>query len=127
MTWRAYASTRGGRVRTTAASNDRLTPDQHAAAAFLGAHWASRSRNIAAGALAGGLLRAGWPAENVERFIEAVAGEADDEEVAKRIARVAETAKTIKAGGKATGFPSLARVLGADGENVVRLLRLCSG
>ena len=113
---------------TTPASNGRLTDTQRDAAKFLGPHWAKASpRNNAAGALAGGLLRSGWPAETVEHFVEAVAEAADDDEVQKRVERVAETAKTIKAGGKATGFPSLAKAIGADGENIVRRLRLMLG
>jgi DNA polymerase-1 len=110
---------------TTVTRNGRLTPDQHAAAEFLAPHWAKASpRNDAAGALAGGLLRASWQVETVEHFIEAVAEAADDAEVQKRVERVAPTAERIKKNQKATGWPKLTQVLGADGEKVVRRLRV---
>src|SRR6478735_607451 len=104
--------------------NGHLTADQRAAAEFLGPYWAkAEPRNAAAGALAGGLLRAGWPVETVEHFIEAVAEVAQDEEAQKRVAWVAKTAEKLKKKAKVSGFPSLARVIGADGDNVVHRLR----
>jgi hypothetical protein len=114
---------------TTAASrNGVLTPDQHAAARFLAGHWPTEGgRNNAAGALAGGLLRAGWPVETVEHFVEAVADAAGDDEPQKRVGRVAPTADKIKQGEKATGWPKLAEVIDADGDNVVRRLRVMLG
>jgi DNA polymerase-1 len=114
---------------TTATSrNGCLTEDQHTAAAFLAGHWPKEgNRNHAAGALAGGLLRADWPIETVERFIEAVAELASDDEPHKRVERVSETAERLKKDEKVTGWPKLAVLLGTDGDNVVRRLRLMLG
>jgi hypothetical protein len=94
----------------TTSRNGVLTPGQHAAAEFLAGHWPEGNRNNAAGALAGGLLRAGWAVETVEHFVEAVAEEAGDDESHKRVERVGETAEKIKNGEKATGFPKLAQL-----------------
>jgi DNA polymerase I-like protein with 3'-5' exonuclease and polymerase domains len=112
----------------TPTSNGELTDTQHAAARFFAGYWSNASpRNDAAAALAGGLLRNGWSVETVECFIGEVAKLADDDEAHKRVARVAETADAIKNDGKATGWPRLAKLLGADGGQVVRCLRVMLG
>jgi hypothetical protein len=111
----------------TAGRNGVLTPDQHAAAGFLAGHWPAGNRHHAAGALAGGLLRGGWPVATVEDFVAAVAEAAGDDEALKRVGRVAETVARIKRGAKATGFPALARLLGDGGGDVVRRLRVLLG
>jgi hypothetical protein len=57
-----------------------------AAAALLARHWPAKgSRQDASQALAGGLARAGWDVERSERFIEAVAVAAHDDELRMRI------------------------------------------
>jgi DNA polymerase-1 len=110
--------------------NGRLTPEQHTAAIFLGKHWPDEgNRNNAAGALAGGLLRARWTVETVEAFVEAVAEAGGDDEPQKRSDRVAPTGEKLKNktdAKKVTGFPKLATYL-KDGQNVVRQLRLMLG
>jgi hypothetical protein len=108
--------------------NGRLTPEQRTAAEFLGRHWPSEgNRNNAAGALAGGLLRAHWSVETTEAFIEAAAEAGGDEEPQKRVDRVAATAEALKNGKKTTGWPKLAKYLGKDGEKVVHRLRIMLG
>jgi len=63
-------------------------------------------------ALAGGLLRAGWTVERVEALIGAVAVATDDEDGPQaRVANVAGTAKKIKQGKPASGWPKLADVI----------------
>jgi DNA polymerase I-like protein with 3'-5' exonuclease and polymerase domains len=94
-----------------------------AAAALLARHWpAEGGRQDAALALAGGLCRAGWDDERVEKFIRAVCTAAGDEEVDKRVKTVMRTHRKIEDGGKATGWPKLAALLD-QGESVVRQAR----
>lgn len=84
-----------------------------AAAALLARYWpAEGSRQEAALALSGGLLRLGWQEEDIRRFLQAVCEGAGDEETWSRI----ETAKytTRKAGGKITGWLRLGELVGKD-------------
>lgn len=91
-----------------------------AAAALLAKHWPTvGSRHDAALALGGGLLRAGWDAESVEAFIESVAWAAGDDDVEDRVDTVSYTADRIAADKPATGWPSLAKLVG---ERVVDAL-----
>jgi hypothetical protein len=86
-----------------------------AAAALLARHWPAKgTRQDAFLALAGALLRAGLDPARVERFLEAVAGATRDEEAAKRVQTVAQTARKIEAGEKVTGWPSLQELLRGD-------------
>ena len=65
-----------------------------AAAALFARHWPNEgSRQTAALALAGGLLRAGWQEEAAEHFIHAVGVGAGDEEVSMRVKAAEYTAK----------------------------------
>jgi hypothetical protein len=66
------------------------------AVALLARHWPAKgTRQDAVLALAGALLRAGWPPDRVERFVLAVAAATQDEESAKRVQAVAATAGTL--------------------------------
>ena len=89
-----------------------------AAVALIARHWPGvGSRQRAAMALAGGLLRAGWQAEDVEDFIVAVSTVAGDDEVAMR-SKVAEyTCRRVATDQPATGWPTLAELIG---DKVVR-------
>ena len=80
---------------------------------------AAGSRNKTAMHLAGGLLRAGWCVEEVERFVALVAHAAGDEEVENRVGTVAETVSNLEEGKKVTGWPSLASVIGDAAVNQV--------
>jgi replicative DNA helicase len=91
-----------------------------AAASLLARYWPRGARHGAAGALAGGLLRAGWPVERVAAFLGAVADAADDEEPADRLRFVTDTAANLAAGKLATGWPTLATVLGGPVVDRVR-------
>jgi DNA polymerase-1 len=93
------------------------------AAALLGRHWPSGSRHDASLALAGALLRAGWPDEMVERFVRAVCAAARDEEVEDRVRAVQATADKLRRDDRTTGWPTLVRMLGAGGEIIVGRLR----
>lgn len=85
-----------------------------AAAALLTRHWPGRgARHDAALAVAGALLRAGWAADEVEHFIEAVALAAGDEETRDRVRTVASTAARLAEGGAATGLPRLRELIDA--------------
>jgi DNA polymerase I-like protein with 3'-5' exonuclease and polymerase domains len=94
-----------------------------AAAALLGRYWPRGSRHDASLALAGALLRAGWPDEMAERFLRAVCAAAADEEVEDRLRAVRDTADRLRRDDEATGWPTLARLLGASGERVVVTVR----
>jgi hypothetical protein len=103
-----------------------LTPKQQAAAKALAPYWPRGARDMAAMALAGGLLRADLGVETVEHFIEAVAEAANDEEIQKRVEVVRPTAEKLAAGdANVTGFPKLSNLIGSNGqgEAVVRKLR----
>jgi Bifunctional DNA primase/polymerase, N-terminal len=94
-----------------------------AASALLARYWPETgTRDKAAMALSGGLTRAGWSAEQVSRFVEAVAEAAGDEEARMRAGKAAPAARKQEDGKKTTGWPTLARLVG-DGEAVVRQVR----
>ena len=84
-----------------------------AAASLLPRHWpAEGSRQEAALALSGGLLRLRWPESDIRTFVQAVCEGAGDPESHKRI----ETAKytTRKAREKTTGWRRLSELVGED-------------
>ena len=70
------------------------------------------SRHAASLALAGGLLRAGWPVADVELFIEAVCRAAGDDELQDRSNSVRGTASKLEQGENVSGWPSLATLIG---------------
>lgn len=83
-----------------------------AAATLLAHNWPQEgSRQDAALALAGGLLRAGWPEAEVTHFIEAVCEAAGDEETRSRVSTVCYTVRRLEAGAHATGWPTLAEIV----------------
>ena len=86
-----------------------------AAAAILARHWpVEGARQIAALALGGGLARLGWEIEDVKHFLEAVLSVAVDDEAEKRVASVEYTMKKLATDEPATGWPSLANLVGQD-------------
>jgi hypothetical protein len=86
-----------------------------AAGALLAHTWpVEGSRHRASLALAGALLRAGWQQDEVWRFIVDVAKVAGDDEAEERGKNVATTAQRIAAGERATGWPGVVQVFGAD-------------
>jgi DNA polymerase I-like protein with 3'-5' exonuclease and polymerase domains len=92
-----------------------------AAVALLARHWPTEgTRQDAFLALAGGLLRAGWPTDRTERLVAALAAATRDEEPAKRAQAVAATADKLGQNGRATGWPKLEELLGRDGRPVVK-------
>jgi hypothetical protein len=92
-------------------------------AALIGRYWRPGTRHDAALALAGVLLRAGWPADDVVVFVRAVSAAASDDEAEDRERAVRDTAAAIAVGEKTTGLPALARLLGDDGESIVAAVR----
>ena len=99
-----------------------------AAAALLARSWpAEGQRNDAANALAGMLLRAGWTEPQTEKFMEAVATGAKDEETRQRVRNVLSTAGRLATDKSATGVPTFARIMGANVvDRVSQWLRLVS-
>jgi hypothetical protein len=100
---------------------------------LLARHWPGRgSRDDAALALAGMLLRAGWSVEETDRFTRTVARSASDEEWDKRAKgeqthrKLNENAAAVRQGRTAphqvTGAPKLAELL-RDGKRVVSKAR----
>lgn len=86
-----------------------------AAAALIARCWPSEGgRHAAALALSGALLRQGWSAEDVSRFVEAVAEAAGDDEVEDRVRCVEDTQRKLAEGAPVTGLPTLAETVGDD-------------
>ena len=83
-----------------------------AAAVLLSRHWpATGSRNEAAMALAGVLLRDGWDESSAAEFISKVAFAANDEEWKERGDVAATTQRRLDRAGDATGIPRLSRLI----------------
>jgi len=94
-----------------------------AIASVLARHWPEvGSRDEAAMAVAGMLLRLGFTEDVVQRIIESAAAVANDDEPAKRGEVVARTAAKMAAGEPVTGAAKLADLLVGDGTAVVALL-----
>ncbi len=97
---------------------------QVAAAALLARHWPAKgSRDAAAMALAGGLVRAGWNEDGACTFIEAVATAAHDEEAYARAKKAIPAARKLEEGKNVTGWPTLTKLLGEKGDAVLRKVR----
>jgi hypothetical protein len=93
-----------------------------AACALLARNWpGTGSRDEAALALCGMLLRGGWTATETDEFVQKAAWIAGDEEWRDR-AKAAHTQQTLQSGMPVTGAPVLATLL-RDGERVVAQLR----
>lgn len=83
-----------------------------AAASLIVRHYPAKgSRNNLALALAGGLLRAGWTEQETEHFISAICSVAQDEEARSRVQTVLYTDKKLTDAEKATGWPTVAKIL----------------
>lgn len=92
-----------------------------AAASLLARNWPSEgSRHEAALALAGGLLRTGWPQPDVEVFLHATCEAADDAEIPDRLATVRSTAHALTGHRHATGWRHLGEIIDPKIVNVVR-------
>ncbi len=84
-----------------------------AAAAVIADAWPGEgSRQDAAMALAGGLLRGGWHVPDVAVFFDAITTAAGDEEAESRINAIKYTAERLKKGEEITGWPRLKELLG---------------
>jgi hypothetical protein len=94
-----------------------------AAAALIGRYWPDGNRHDASLALAGGLLLAGWSVDDVVALVQAICAAASDHEVFDRERCVRDTAATLESGAKATGWPSLAKLLGNRGDTIVTTVR----
>jgi len=85
-----------------------------AAAALLVRHYpAEGSRHEFALALAGALVRAGWPTDEIGQFLGVIADTAGDGEVRDR-ARAGYSAERIASGRPATGWTRLEKLIGRD-------------
>lgn len=104
---------RNGEPRRISGSFLRASVARLAGAVLLARHWPKRgSRQDAALALAGGLLRHGWSEADVSTFIAAVAKAAGDDESQKRATAGAFTERRLSGRRAATGWPRLGKVLG---------------
>jgi hypothetical protein len=86
-----------------------------AAAVLLVRHWPgpeSHKRQDTAMALAGGLLRAGWSAQQTTRFLDAVVVGAGDPDVRQRVSVVGPASVRLAAGEPVVGWPRLAELVG---------------
>jgi len=93
-----------------------------AGAVLLARRWPRKqgSRHEIANALAGMLLRGGWEEQEVAQFIGTIARQAGDEETRDRVRAAIETARKAAKGGRTTGAPSLANLLGQEVVGKVR-------
>ena len=83
-----------------------------AAAALFARHWpGAGNRHVAALALAGGLLRAGWSVDETVRFLGAVVTGAGDDEPVDRLRTVVTTAQTQEQGKPTTGWTRLSSLI----------------
>ena len=82
-----------------------------AAAALLARHWPGEgTRHYAAGALAGGLARAGWAQEDIVAFAEA----GGDDQVDQRERLASDTFDNLPKGQHVTGWKRLIEIFGKD-------------
>jgi hypothetical protein len=95
---------------------------QVAALALIARHWPGQgSRDKAAMALSGLLLRAGWSDDETDRFVRLVAICARDDEYSSR-EKASATRRKLEQGQPVTGAPALTKLL-IDGERVVATTR----
>jgi hypothetical protein len=95
-----------------------------AAAALLTRYWpAQGGRHAAALALGGALAHAGFPQEDAERLVRAVAGAVGDPEGADRVRAVADSYSAHQAGEKVTGWPRLLEAFGTEKTALVDRVR----
>jgi hypothetical protein len=93
-----------------------------AAAALLAQHWpGTGSRDDAAMALCGMLVRAGWSDEEIDHFAQVTAQAGGDEQWRQR-GKARHSREQLAAGKRVTGAPKLADLL-VDGEQVVSKVR----
>jgi DNA polymerase I-like protein with 3'-5' exonuclease and polymerase domains len=98
----------------------RVACSRVAAAALLARHWPAQGcRHELALALAGGLLRAGWPVEKAQDFLRAVYEAAQTGDVETKLRAVEDTAEKLAAGENVTGWSRVAEDLRGDGKKVV--------
>lgn len=91
-----------------------------AAVALLARHWPKKgTRQDAALALAGGLLRWGYSVPDAVVLVQAVADAAGDDEGRKRAESVARTAEKLRDGSPASGWPTLSTLMGRAGGAAV--------
>lgn len=87
---------------------------QVAATALLARYWPDEgSRHEAAMALAGGLLRSGWPEHDVEMLLHGVVETAGDPEIEDRLAAVRSTRAALDARRQVTGWNRLGKLVDA--------------
>ncbi len=95
-----------------------------AAVALLAQHWPTKgTRQDTYLALVGGLMRARWEQERIERFVEALTLATEDEEARKRIQVVSQTCAAQERDRKTCGWPKLEKLLGEQGKAVVSIVR----
>jgi hypothetical protein len=103
-------------------STSGATTDNSAAIRTIAELWPAMDRRHHAHlALAGGLLRAGWPVERVEALIDALAVATNDEERSKRVAVVKDTDKKIHDRKLAAGWPKLAGLIEGGWASVAKI------
>lgn len=122
-TWEgASGPSKPGEPATVAPAVLRRQVARVAACALIARHWPGvGSRDDAAMALAGMLLRAGWTADETDQFTQLVARLASDDEWPDRD-KAEQTARKLSEGEKVSGAPTLARLL-RDGGRVLPQVR----
>lgn len=92
-----------------------------AAAALLARYWPGEgARQEATMALAGGLARMGWPADEIEAMVQATVEATGDDETRMRLGAARATAEKHAQGAETTGFKRLAELMD---ERIVKTIR----
>lgn len=108
-----------GDVASVQAGDMDRTARRLAAATLIVKHYPDRRHNFHL-PLAGGLLRVGWPVDEVRQFVQAVCKVAGDPEIANRLQCVDDTARKLAAGEPVTGWPKVAQFLGGELVDALR-------
>src|SRR5262245_13086772 len=112
----------------TAVTADNKTSRLDAVVERLRRVWPDRGgRHQAVNALAGGLLHDGLPLADVETLVERLAVATGDEEAAKRLDAVKNTAERLQQRKAVTGWPRLGELLGEGGPAAVAEARRLLG
>lgn len=113
--WDSYAQ-----VPTIEEGPLRLSCGTLASAVLISRQWGEGTRHDATMALTGALLRASWPIEKIEHFVEIICEHVGDHDLADRRKAIQSTYKKHEQGEKTTGWPKLVELWDSDTISAIR-------